>query len=220
MSLPLTSKNLLLTVKEFITVWIDQILYHNKVYDQHIYDKFKAFEHIAYKNRNPNFNEYVDKLITNIFTNILLENGDLRHIVCVIIDDDEDQEVLRKYSINFGDTVKNLQDTINPTILAAEGDNSSKLDIPGLEWKEIYSQFSYLLFHHIQDLKRLQVDDDNTIFFKIFVETDNQLFLTESNWVKNNNSPKRRPPQPRKAVSIGDIDLQLLNFDLINEYYL
>lgn len=214
----LTSKNLLLTVKEFLVVWIDQILYFNKVYDLNIYDKFKSFNHIVYKNRNPNYNDYVDQLITNIFRNILINKGGLNKLICLIYDQDR-QIVFRKYIINFTSIITNINDTITINMLETENEDSSSI-ISGLDWMEIFTQFSSLLFQHIQELKRLNIDNDNNLFFQILVEAGDNVSLTMENWVRiDKDVNKTEISNPRKLVSIGDVSLQLFNFDVINEYY-
>lgn len=218
MLLPLTTKNILLTVKEFLIVWLNQILYFNKVYDQHIFDRFKSFEHVVYKNRNPNFNQYADQLITNMFTNVLFNGSGLQCLVCLIFDD-RNQSVLRKYAINFTDIITNIRDTITPAGLdTSKKDTSSILEIPGLEWADIYTQFSSTLFQHIQELKRLNVEDENNLFFSIVVEAQDSVSLTTSNWVRLSDA-NSEVSKPRKVVSIGDVSLHLLNFDIINEYF-
>lgn len=71
MTLPLTLENVLLSVKEFIEVWINQIIYYNSIYSPEIFDRFKSFDLIIFKSRNPNLNLYIESLV-NDFIKILI----------------------------------------------------------------------------------------------------------------------------------------------------
>mgnify|MGYP001026451391 CR=1 FL=1 len=71
-SLPLTVENFLLTFKEYFTVWLNQILYYNHVYEQLTFDQFKSFDLIIYKNRNPQLQGYIEQLIVNVINQLII----------------------------------------------------------------------------------------------------------------------------------------------------
>ncbi|KAG7661656.1 uncharacterized protein J8A68_004809 [[Candida] subhashii] len=223
-SLPLTINNLLLTFKEFFIVWINQILYYNKIYNQLTFDKFKSFELIIYKNRNPLIQQYLNDLIINIINNLIVsQSNGLNEINCIIYNTNTNQ-IKSKYLIKFHNFIINLQQTIN-NLDDIANDQSSKLNIEGIDWQEIYTQFNSILFHHIQQLKQLNIDDnrDDTNFFKILVDLDEQINPTTSNWVRLQQQQTvesyDQPIEKKDYIPIGNVDLQIINFDLYNEIF-
>lgn len=209
----LTTKTLLLTVKEFISVWLNQILYYNHVYDANVYEKVTSFNQVVFQNRNPNFNEYVDTLVKNVFENLLFKQSGISHLVCVVYEDTKNA-IVRKYQINFTD-VTDLKDVALD--LDIDGpDNSTAINIPELTWSSIYNQLSSGLFYHIQELKRLRVTLED-LFFSIIVDVDNTTNLSIHNWVQLNGNTKT--PTPKKSAHLSDVNLHLFNFDLRNDYY-
>ena len=74
-SLPLTVENFLLTFKEYFTVWLNQILYYNHVYEQLTFDQFKSFDLIIYKNRNPQLQGYIEQLIVNVINQLIINQN-------------------------------------------------------------------------------------------------------------------------------------------------
>lgn len=227
MTLPLTTKNFLLTFKEFLIVWLNQILFYNNVYDPLIYDKFTAFDLIIYKNRHPNLDQYIDQLFLNIINELIInrkksKNSDdfngLYNINCLIYNV-ETNTIISKYTLNFHKFIINLQDTIFDLSINSI-DNSSKLKIDGLTWNEINTQFNTVLFHQIQLLKKIQPHRTNPdkYFFKITVDVDKLLYINNygSSWVRLNNGG-----DTFKATftSIGQVDLDILNFNCFTESY-
>jgi DNA polymerase zeta len=209
----LTTKALLLTVKEFISVWLNQILYYNHVYDSNVYEKVTSFNQVVFVNRNPNFNEYVDTLVKNLFENLLFKPTGIRHLVCVVYDDSKNV-VLRKYQINFTE-VSDLKHVALD--LDIDGpDNSTLINIPELTWSSIYNQLSSGLFYHIQELKRLIVTLED-IFFSIIVDVDSSTNLSVYNWVQLSGNTKT--PTAKRSAHLSDVSLQLFNFDLKTDYY-
>ncbi|KAK6457318.1 DNA-binding protein [Scheffersomyces xylosifermentans] len=242
----LTSKTLLLAFREFLEVWINQILYYNEIYDSLIFDKFKAFNLVVYKNRHPKLQEYIHELFSNFIRNVLLHGSDTKkrgkslsvsgvnQIVCVVYNE-KIGKVHRKYIINFNELIVNLGDTVSIDDLLNDdkdqielNDKSAAIKLDGINWEEIYTQFNTILFQHIQELRRFQnakasdILAGNELFFKILVELEESVNVVNANWVRVNDKvvEKKATSRAPKYISIGDINLQLLNFDVHNEYYI
>ncbi|KAK6199491.1 DNA-binding protein [Scheffersomyces amazonensis] len=220
----ITVKALVLTFKEFLTVWINQILYYNKIYDIEIYDQSRAFDILVYHNRNPQLQTYINELINKLLNNI---NNTLQ--LTLIIYNVKSQKPLRNYIINFHDLLINFHDLIimhdNFNNDDIKDDNSTIINDPQLSWKDIYLQFNTLLYHHINELKRNQiVTPDNELFFKVIVNVPDSLNLVNSNWVRlsqsdnNTNNNNTNNNAIIKFKPIGQINLYIFNFDIHNEY--
>lgn len=239
----LTSKSLLLTFREFLIVWLNQILYYNDIYDRQIYDKFKSFNLIVYKNRHPKLDDYIISLFNNFIRNVFLHRtsrslesksatiSGASQIVCVIYNT-KTSKVLRKYVINFNELIINLGDTVgiddflDDDINQDENDKSAYINLDGIDWKEIYTQFNTLLFHHIQELNKLEATryiplEDNETFFKIIVDLEESINIVNASWVRIRASilSQKSTSTINKFVPVGDVNLQLINFDVHNEYY-
>ncbi|CAI5758034.1 unnamed protein product [Candida verbasci] len=242
---PLTIRNFLLTFKEFFIIWINQILCYNKIYSRSIFDKFKSFNLIVYKNRFPNFNKYLNDLIENIIINLIINKdkpNSLKSINCLILNE-KTNEVKKKYSINFYQFIINLNKTIYNLNQDELDDTSALIEIQDLGWNEIYTQFNTILFQHIQELKKSndgrEVNDsnfnsstnftsddnndsqDNDLFFKITVDVDKSIYITKNNWTRLNEDVGggNNATNSTKFMSIGNLDLKVLNLDFSNEYY-
>ncbi|KAI5966941.1 uncharacterized protein KGF55_000350 [Candida pseudojiufengensis] len=234
-NIPLTINNFLLVFKEFLIVWFNQILFYNKIYDPLIFDEYKAFELIIKKNRHPHLEKYIDNLLINIINNLIIskkQTNGLNKISCLIYNT-KSNKVIKSYSIKFAQFLINLDKTINelkePTTEVE--DTSAKLDIPDLTWIEIYTQFQTVLFKFIQELKKETLTDDiqyevgmsmqstmpdNDLFFKITVDLDESIYASTENWIRlgQNEMVNSEFTKP-----LAQLDLDVINFDLVNEYY-
>lgn len=216
---PLTINNLLLTFKEFFVVWINQILYYNKVYDVASFDQFKSFELLVYKNRNPDLQKYVDDIIVNIINNFIINQNGIKEIKCVIYNE-QTNELFRKFVLTFHNFIIDLKTTIGTLNNDINDDVSAKISIDGIDWSEIYCQFNSILFHHIQELKRIHVEEENHNSFKILVDLDELINnATTSNWVRLQPSHIASSDlQSEKYIAVGNVDFEVLCFDLHNQY--
>lgn len=229
MALPLTSANLLKSVKEFLSIWINQVLYYNRVYKSDIFDKFKSFNLVIYKNRNPQLEIYINDLLDNFFEIALVHRrngstaGHLNNLVIVIYNT-KTNKILRKYVIKFSDLLSNLADTIPNNTMVPE-DNSAAINIPHFTWNEIFTQINEALFKQINELKRNigsgVNDENNDLFFKVFVDMQSTINLTSGNWVRvETHAPSRdNGSQKCKFVPISEVNLNLFNMDIYNEHY-
>lgn len=243
MALPLTSANLIKTLQEFLVVWVNQILFYNRIYNSQIYDKFKSFNLVVMKNRNPQLNEFIDGLINNFLNKVLVNRQDEEksggftglNLILMVIYNIKSNQIKRKYIVNFNDLIINLGDTLQGGMANFHKNvESAVIDLPGVSWDEVYVQFSGILFQHIKELKRMQTldarrlevkmcedierDEDNDRFFKIFVSLEKSVNLVDGSWVRLDLQEESNPTTISNFISIGEVDLQVINFDLHNEY--
>ncbi|RCK65815.1 hypothetical protein Cantr_01608 [Candida viswanathii] len=228
MALPLTTKNFLLTFKEFLTVWLNQILYYNHIYDPLVFDKVTAFDLVVYKNRHPNLDQYIDQLFVGIINELIIHreqaktpeafNG-LYNINCLIYNV-QTNTVVSRHTINFHQFIVNLQETVFDLSLSSV-DTSSKINIEHISWNEMNTQYSTALFHHTQHLKKLdpQKTDPDAYFFKVTVDVDKLLYINNrgGNWVRLNRGDDN--PSHSDFTAIGQVDLDILNFSCYTETY-
>lgn len=216
---PLTVNNLLLVFKELLSVWINQILYYNKVYDPLIFDEYKAFDVIVWKNRHPHLEKYIDDLFLNVINNLIInkkQSNGLDKITCLIYNTKNDT-VVRSYSIKFHQFILSLNETIAELKVTDDYDTSSILNLPGVSWIEIYTQFQTILFQLIQQLRKTPISDTQgeDLFYKITVSLHEEIYAG-SNWVRLNETKQRDPVENVQVIS--EADLGILSFTLESMY--
>lgn len=244
---PLTVNNFFLVFREFVTAWLNEILYYNRVYDPLIFDDYKAFEILIHKNRHPHLSEYIDDFVLNVINNLIISkkqlNG-LQSISCSIYDT-ESESVVKVYTIKFTQFIVNLDKTITELKEDLINDTSASLNVPDLTWREIHTQFQTVLFKHSQQLKKdaetvfvssssssssssnLNSGDTtrstgNNFFFKITVDLDALVYPKSCDWVrleKNLKSKEEVFETTAKLKTCGELDLSVLSFDLVNTYF-
>ncbi|ODV82251.1 DNA-binding protein, partial [Suhomyces tanzawaensis NRRL Y-17324] len=237
----LSSKCIVLAVQEFLNVWINQILYYNKVYSPSLFDQAKAFNIPIHKNRNPKLNGYLDNLLQNFLKNVLIhrEKKDEKFKkgysavdqLSIVIYNTKTRNVKKKYVLHFSELILCLGDLIGD-LQNSSKDLSAKIDIPDFTWNTVYSQFNTLLYQHINELKRTEkldakarqdyqsvfgVFDSNDLFFKVVIEMEDSIDLINHDWVKLQNSTVSS--KLNTFIPIGEVNLHLINFDIHNEYF-
>lgn len=242
MDLPLTLPNVILTLKEFIIVWINQVLYYNAIYPKEIYDKVKSFATIVYQSRNPVLNKYIEDLV-NEFLQIVIkgdgnDNGGKVDQILIIIYDLKSNRTKKKYGMKFNEVINFSSAIDDLEFLNSDNTDSETLlkpviDIPNFTWEEIYSQLKSILSSQIEELKIVHANNSpiDDLFFKIMVDVEDSLNLDMaasksetssqySNWV-------RIPPKSgiqektitRKLIPVGEMSIGFIYMDLYNEYY-
>lgn len=242
MDLPLTLPNVILTLKEFIIVWINQVLYYNAIYPKEIYDKVKSFATIVYQSRNPVLNKYIEDLV-NEFLQIVIkgdgnDNGGKVDQILIIIYDLKSNRTKKKYGMKFNEVINFSSAIDDLEFLNSDNTDSENLlkpviDIPNFTWEEIYSQLKSILSSQIEELKIVHANNSpfDDLFFKIMVDVEDSLNLDMaasksetssqySNWV-------RIPPKSgiqektitRKLIPVGEMSIGFIYMDLYNEYY-
>ncbi|CUM51462.1 uncharacterized protein AC631_04967 [Debaryomyces fabryi] len=239
MSLPLTLPYVILTLKEFMIVWVNQVLYYNEIYPSEIYDKLKSFDIIVYQSRNPALNKYVEDLV-NEFLLILVNgdghtNGGKVNQMLLLLYDVKSNKTKKKYVAKFNEMI-NLAPSVNDLNflhLIDEKDSKSLLepviDVPNFTWDEIYSQLRSILFSQIEELKspnnELEKDD---LFFKVILDLEDSIDLNvnfnsetnsqHSNWVKLSTTSADKQKRKTKVVPIGEVSVGFICIDMYNEY--
>lgn len=239
MSLPLTLPYVILTLKEFMIVWVNQVLYYNEIYPSEIYDKLKSFDTIVYQSRNPALNKYVEDLV-NEFLLILVNgdghtNGGKVNQMLLLLYDVKSNKTKKKYVAKFNEMI-NLAPSVNDLNflhLIDEKDSKSILepviDVPNFTWDEIYSQLRSILFSQIEELKspnnELEKDD---LFFKVILDLEDSIDLNvnfnsetnsqHSNWVKLSTTSADKQKRKTKVVPIGEVSVGFICIDMYNEY--
>lgn len=239
MSLPLTLPYVILTLKEFIIVWINQVLYYNEIYPPEIYDKLKSFDTIVYQSRNPALNKYIEDLV-NEFLLILVNgdghtNGGKVNQMLLLLYDVKSNKTKKKYVAKFNEMV-NLGPCVNDLnflYLIDEKNPESLLepviDVPNFTWDEIYSQLRSILCSQIEELKSPKKDlEMDELFFKVIVDLEDSIDLNvnadseisnqHSNWVKLTTTSGDRQKRKTKVVSIGEVSVGFICIDMYNEY--
>lgn len=199
--------------KELLSVWINQILYYNKVYDPLIFDEYKAFDVIVWKSRHPHLEKYIDDLFLNVINNLIInkkQSNGLDKITCLIYNTKNDT-VVRSYSIKFHQFILSLNETIAELKVTDDYDTSSILNLQGVSWIEIYTQFQTILFQLIQQLRKTPISDTQgeDLFYKITVSLHEEIYAG-SNWVRLNETKQRDPVENVQVIS--EADLGILSF--------
>lgn len=205
--------------KELLSVWINQILYYNKVYDPLIFDEYKAFDVIVWKSRHPHLEKYIDDLFLNVINNLIInkkQSNGLDKITCLIYNTKNDT-VVRSYSIKFHQFILSLNETIAELKVTDDYDTSSILNLQGVSWIEIYTQFQTILFQLIQQLRKTPISDTQgeDLFYKITVSLHEEIYAG-SNWVRLNETKQRDPVENVQVIS--EADLGILSFTLESMY--
>lgn len=214
-----------------MNVWVNQILYYNKIYPQEAFDRKKSFNLVVLLNRNPALQEFIEKF-TNDFLEVLIgrqTGGSKVNQISINVFDQGSGDVVKRYILHFNDLLIDLGKTLGSQIDAE--DRSSVINIEGITWDEIYTQFNTLLYEHLNELKTNEMNELKAsqtssevseellktgpdLFFKIIIELDESVSLATTNWIR----VKSKGSKSHRYKSIGEVSLGLINFDLHNEY--
>lgn len=222
---PLTLPHVLLELRKFLLVWVTQILFHNNIYPQSAFSKAEYLDVVVHQCRAPELNEYVDKFANDMLRVLVEKDGGGRvHDVIVLVYDEANLHVLRRYYINFNQFV-GLKSQISSLDFLSDPNKlpqtySGRITLPNFSWDKIYTHFRSLIFFHVEELKRVAVPASNTLFFKLLLNVDNASDLTNvipqpSPWIQlmSEDDPRRHA-----FVPLGEISVGFLCFDLHNEY--
>lgn len=240
MALPLTLQSVILTLKEFLIVWINQVIYYNDIYPVEIYDKLKSFDVLVYISRNPIFNKYIENFV-NDFLRVLVkgdgdDNGGKVNKMSLLLYDMKSNKTKRRYvlkfneMINFGSNIDDLtflyQDDVD-----IDSNTESIIDIPHLTWDDLFSQLKSLLHFQVEELKRKEHEkdtpDQNDLFYKIVVDLEDSVNLVSndnsepyvSNWIRLNPSVQEVDKTLRtNFIPIGEVSVGFICIDIFNEY--
>ena len=186
MDTDVTVNSLVRTMREFLTLWIEQALYYYHVYDQRTYSQIRAFEIVVYRNRNPAVRQYLDLLVENIVDHL----DSLKQVVCVI--EDLSRTRVAEYVVEMANVVVPLP--LGPTEIA----------IDGFGWAEIYTQLNLVMHNHVDQVKRVP----QQLGLSFAVEVVLKEGLVTKGWT-------RVPSRPETVVAMaGEVTMKLWEFDV------
>ncbi|OBA19889.1 DNA-binding protein [Metschnikowia bicuspidata var. bicuspidata NRRL YB-4993] len=218
---PVTIEGVLSQLRDFLVLWITQILYHNRIYSENAFEEKTYLDLIVHQSRVPDLNVFF-KNFANEMVSVLVKKagGGKVHDVIVLLYNETNSHVTRRYIINFSQFV-GLADQVSSLDFLSKSTDSqlSRLDLPEMTWGNIYTYLRSMMFFHIEELRRTQQAKDNCIFFKLLLNMDDSANLSSENakWVKLTSEQSRAKT---KFVSLGEMSVGFLCFDLHNEYIL
>ena len=223
---PFTVSNVVLTFKEFLIVWVNQVLYTSNIYPAESYTKRKSFDVIVHITRSPSLQKYLQDFIDE-FLRILLsdepasKSGNVS-LLTIVLFEQANNKVKEKYClkmdrfVGLGDLKIDVS-TIKTRLFEAD---DQKIHILGFDWNAVYSDLRSVLSQHVQELLRRQSNrvPFNDVFFKAVIDTSEHVNLAASEkWVKVGDTRLPATQLP-KVVPIGQVSTGFLQFGCVNEY--
>lgn len=215
----LTLDKALLLLRDFLVVWISQILYYNHVYDDNAFEKRLYLDVVVYQSRVPDLGKYLESF-ANLMVRVLVEKaqGGKVHEVMVMIYDEAKLHVHKRYVNNFSQFV-GLADKVS-LLDFLEGSSDvhvARVNMPEMTWNTLHNNMRSLMFFHVEELKRTEASTPNDYFYKLLLNVDGSVQLNSNNttWVQLTSQNDTRPA---KYVVVGEIDVGFMCFDLHNEY--
>lgn len=224
--IPLTVSNVILTLKEFLIVWLSQVLYFSNIYPEESYTKRKSFDVIVNISRSPALQKYLEEFAQE-FLQLLLNNGTTTksgniYKLVILLYEQSNNKVKEKYSIMM-DQFIGLGDLQTDLSFLKSGEFEkigTTIELLEFDWNSIYSEFRSTIFQHVQELRKRQANriPFKDVFFKTVIECSNMVNLNPSDkWLKVGDSSLPTPPLG-KVVNIGQVSTGFLQFETINEY--
>lgn len=218
---PLTLENVLLQLREFLVIWISQILYYNRIYPDSTFDKKRYLDLTINESRVPPLTEFLSLFATQMLSVLVQKDGGGKvHEVIVVVYKESSLHVAKRYVVNFSQFVGLAKEISSLDFLVKKVPvHLAKLDIPDLNWNSLYTHLRSLMFFHVEELKRTQEAPNNDLFFKFLLNVDESVDLSseQAQWVKlTTRSDARRT----KHIALGEVELGFLCFDMHNEYIL
>lgn len=216
---PLTLENVLLQLRDFIVVWITQIIYYNHIYPDNAFEKCKYLDLIIYQPRIQPLSDYFEAFANEMISVLVNKDGGGKvHDVIVVLYRESSLHVLKRYLLDFSqfvglaDQISSLEFLLKPSEV-----HQARINISGFDWNEIYTSLRAVTFFHMEELKRTQETLNNDLFYKLLLNADANVDLAgeEGQWVKLMSEDDTRKT---KLVSLGEISTGFLCFELHNEY--
>lgn len=215
----LTLDKALLLLRDFLVVWISQILYYNHIYEDNAYEKRLYLGLVVYQSRVPNLCRYLESF-ANLMVRVLVEkaHGGKVHEVVVVIYDESKLHVHKRYVGNFSQFV-GLADKVSLLDFLDGGSDVhvAKMNMPEMTWNSVHNILRSMMFFHVEELKRTEEAGPNDYFYKLLLNVDGsvQLNSKDTTWVQLTS---QNDPRPAKYVLVGEMDVGFMCFDLHNEY--
>lgn len=214
---PLSLENILLHVRDFVVVWVAQVLAYNNVYPENAFEQKKYLDIIVRQSRVPALNDYLLSFANEAVLLLVNKRGaGATHELVLLVYRESNLHVLRRYVVDFS-LFAGLQGQISSLDFLAgpAAVQLARVDLPQLSWNNIYTHLRSLVFFHVEELKRTTPHED--VFFKLLLNLDDSVSLDSelTKWVRLTSDPDLRKT---KFVPLGEVNLAFLSFELHNEY--
>lgn len=216
---PLTLDKVILLVRDFLVVWIGQILFYNHVYDDTAFEKRLYLNVMVYQCRVPELNNYLVSF-ANLMIRVLVEKagGGKVHEVIVVIFDETKLHVHKRYIADFSQFVGLAGQLSLLDFLDGPSEvHVAKLSIPEMTWTNLHKYMRSLLYFHVEELKRTEEAPSNDFFYKLLLNVDGLVHLSSKDtaWVQLTSEVDTRAT---KFVQLGEMHVGFVSFDIHNEY--
>lgn len=211
---PLNVENVLLLVRDFIVLWILQILRHNTIYPESTFEQRSYHDLLVYQSRVDPLTTFLSEFSNEIIS-VLARRGDSGgkvYDINVLIYNESNNHVTRRYVLGFsqfvglGDKVTLLE------FLKGQHVDLAAIKIPNFTWENLNTHYRSLMFFHSEELKREHVKGD--YFFKLLINTEDTI-NPGSDWVKLLSDIDDRDT---KFVNLGEMSVGVVAIDMHNEY--
>lgn len=218
---PVTIENVLLQLRDFLVVWMTQIVYYNRIYPETAFEQRKYLDVIVHQSRVPKLNDFFKNFANEMITVLVKKAGGGKvHDVIMLIYNEANLHITKRYIVNFSqfvglaDQVSSLEFLTKPVEVQL-----AKIDLPDMTWSNIYTYLRSIIFFHIEELRRTPEPEKNNLFFKLLLNMDESANLSseDAKWVKLTSEQSQ---QKTKYVPLGEMSVGFLCFDLHNEYIL
>lgn len=218
---PITIENVLLQLRDFLVVWMTQIVYYNRIYPETAFEQRKYLDVIVHQSRVPKLNDFFKNFANEMITVLVKKAGGGKiHDVIMLIYNEANLHITKRYIVNFSqfvglaDQVSSLEFLTKPMEVQL-----AKIDLPDMTWSNIYTYLRSIIFFHIEELRRTPEPEKNNLFFKLLLNVDESANLSseDAKWVKLTSEQSQ---QKTKYVPLGEMSVGFLCFDLHNEYIL
>ncbi|PVH21142.1 hypothetical protein CXQ85_000107 [Candidozyma haemuli] len=181
----LTVPDVLLALRDFLAVWISQIIYYNHIYPDDAFSKKSYLDVTVYQCRAPALNEYLERFAIDMISILVEKDGGGKvHDIVVLLYDESSLHVRQRYIANFNQfsglkgQLSSLDFLSNPA--AVKDTQSAKINVPNFTRDNMYVHLRSLIFFHIEELKRNEAPVSNDYFFKLLLNADSETDLNRS----------------------------------------
>lgn len=221
----LTVPDVLLALRDFLAIWISQIIYYHHIYPDDAFSKKLYLDLVVYQCRAPALNEYLEKFAIEMISVLAEKDGGGKvHDVLVLIYDESNLHVSQRYVANFSQfpglkgQYSSLDFLLNPSLL--KDTQSAKINIPNFTREAVNTDLRSLMFFHIEELKRNEAPTPNDFFFKLLLNVDGEVDLNKvsslpSPWIR---LTLEKDIQNTAFVPLGEVSVGFMQFDIHNEY--
>lgn len=167
----------LLSLRDFLIVWISQIIYYNHIYPDDAFSKKLYLDLVVYQCRAPALNEYIQKFIVDMLSILVEKDGGGKvHDLVVLLYDEASLHVRHRYIANFSQfsglkgQLSSLDFLSNPNAL--KDTHSARINIPYFTRDSINTNLRSLMFFHLEELKRSEAPIPNDLFYKFLLNVE------------------------------------------------